>query len=65
MDALLTGRWDTPLNHRGYCQCGWESKRRWLRSSAVLDVLDHCELTGHEPALARAAGERGAPSLLV
>jgi hypothetical protein len=37
------------LNNRGHCQCGWAGKRRWLRGSAVLDVLDHCAGTGHVP----------------
>jgi len=44
--ASLLASW---LNHRGHCQCGWEGKRRWLRGSAVLDVLDHCSETGHVP----------------
>jgi len=37
------------LNHRGHCHCGWEGRRRWLRGSAVLDVMDHCAETGHVP----------------
>jgi hypothetical protein len=45
--AYLLG---SPLNHRAYCQCGWTGKRRWLRGSAVLDVLDHCGESGHTPA---------------
>jgi hypothetical protein len=44
--ASLLGSW---LNHRGHCDCGWEGKRRWLRGSAVLDVMDHCAETGHIP----------------
>jgi hypothetical protein len=44
--AYLLASW---LNHRGRCQCAWQGKRRWLRGSAVLDVLDRCAHTGHVP----------------
>ncbi|AQA01209.1 hypothetical protein BVC93_00860 [Mycobacterium sp. MS1601] len=44
--AYLLQEW---LNNTGNCQCGWSGKRRWLRGSAVLDVLQHCMDTGHTP----------------
>lgn len=37
------------LTHRACCQCGWMGKRRWIRGSAVYDVLAHCSETGHVP----------------
>ncbi|KUI39180.1 hypothetical protein [Mycobacterium sp. GA-2829] len=37
------------LNNRAQCQCGYEGKRRWFRGNAVIDVIEHCQLTKHKP----------------
>jgi hypothetical protein len=37
------------LNNRAACQCGFHGKRRLFRGSAVLDVMTHCQTTGHTP----------------
>lgn len=39
----------SPMNHQGRCECGWSGKRRYIRGSAVLDVLDHIAATRHIP----------------
>lgn len=29
------------------CECGWSSRKRWLRINSVLDAWDHSDTTGH------------------
>jgi hypothetical protein len=49
MATPTAGVRSAPLRHRAHCECGWSGKRRFMRGSAVLDVLDHCNDTGHLP----------------
>ncbi|MGE2715272.1 hypothetical protein ACQI4L_14540 [Mycolicibacterium litorale] len=44
--AYLVTSW---FNNRGRCQCGFQGKRRWFRGNAVLDVVEHCQVTKHKP----------------
>lgn len=44
--AYLVASW---LNNRAQCQCGYEGKRRWFRGNAVIDVIEHCQVTKHKP----------------
>lgn len=46
LQATVLAAW---LNNRGQCQCGFFGKRRLLRSSAVADVVAHCQEFGHTP----------------
>ncbi|MCV7416433.1 hypothetical protein [Mycolicibacterium litorale] len=44
--AYLVSSW---LNNQAQCQCGYQGKRRWFRGNAVIDVIEHCQLTKHKP----------------
>ena len=43
--AYLVVSW---LDNRAQCQCGYKGKRRWFRGNALLDVIEHCEVTKHK-----------------
>lgn len=38
------------FTNQAICSCGWQGKKRLLKSAAVVDVYLHCAVSEHLPA---------------